>query len=235
MRRMRDDSSTGPHGRSDARRDVLERLAGLIAALELPHPVRVAIDGPDAAGKTTLADELAGVVATRGRPVVRASFDGFHRPRADRYRRGQTSAEGYYRDAFDYEAVRESLLLPLGPGGDRRYRASAFDLRADEPSPEAWFVARADAIVLVDGVFLLRPELAALWDFRIFVRADRDELLRRACERDASVLGSAEAVRERYEQRYLVGQRLYDAEAQPERLADVVVENTDVTAPTLTP
>jgi len=49
--------------------------------------VRTAIDGPDAAGKTTLADELAVALRERGRDVIRASIDGFHRPRRERYRR----------------------------------------------------------------------------------------------------------------------------------------------------
>ena len=98
------------------REALLARLADRIAAIEVRHPVRVAIDGIDAAGKTTFADALAPLVAERGRPVIRASIDGFHRPRAERYRRGADSPEGYYLDSFDYERVRAELLDPLGPG-----------------------------------------------------------------------------------------------------------------------
>jgi uridine kinase len=36
------------------------------------HPLRVAVDGPDCAGKSTLADELAAHLAPK-RPVLRAS------------------------------------------------------------------------------------------------------------------------------------------------------------------
>lgn len=66
----------------------LETLARLILSVECPHPARVAIDGPDAAGKTILADELALLIERSGRPVIRASVDGFHRPRAERIARG---------------------------------------------------------------------------------------------------------------------------------------------------
>src|SRR5919204_1789518 len=97
-----------------ARAAVIRELADRIEAVRRPHPVRVAIDGVDAAGKTTLADELAAVLRGRGREVIRASIDGFHRPRAERYRRGELSPEGYYHDSFDYDAVRETIL---GPGG----------------------------------------------------------------------------------------------------------------------
>ncbi len=61
------------NGRDRAsRQTVLDELAGRIAAVRRPHPVRVAIDGIDAAGKTILADELADVIRARGRPAIRS-------------------------------------------------------------------------------------------------------------------------------------------------------------------
>ena len=47
-----------------------------IASVSLPHPTRVAINGVDAAGKTTLADALVAPLEELGRPVIRASVDG---------------------------------------------------------------------------------------------------------------------------------------------------------------
>jgi uridine kinase len=46
------------------------------------------------------ADELAAALGRAGRPVLRASVDDFHRPRAERYRRGRESAVGYWLDAY---------------------------------------------------------------------------------------------------------------------------------------
>jgi pantothenate kinase-related protein Tda10 len=63
------------------RAETVGTLAGLIVALWRSRPVRVAIDGRTASGKTTLADELAAAVGQAGRPVIRTSIDGFHRPR----------------------------------------------------------------------------------------------------------------------------------------------------------
>jgi uridine kinase len=73
------------------RRKLIEKLASSIAELERSHPVRVAVDRVDASGKTTLADELAPSVEALGRPVIRASIDGFHNPAATRRRRGACS------------------------------------------------------------------------------------------------------------------------------------------------
>ena len=214
------------------RPELLELLGGLLLDLERPHPVRVAIDGPDAAGKTTLADELAAFLAEK-RPVIRAGIDGFHNPREHRLRRGSDSPAGYFLDSFDYEALRKLLLEPLGPGGSRRYRRRVFDYRVDEKVEEPEEETPAAAFLLFDGVFLLRPELRPLWDFSIFVQADFDEIVRRAEARDAGMMGGAEAVRERYWKRYIPGQELYFSRCAPQEVADVVIKNTDTDDPTM--
>lgn len=213
------------------RASLLEQLADLILQVERPHPLRVAIDGIDAAGKTTLANELAAIIERRGRPVMRASIDGFHRPRAARYQRGEISPEGYYLDSFDYPALLSALLVPLGPGVSRLYRRAVFDFRTDSPINASPLPAPARAILLFDGVFLLRPELNPHWDFRIFVDISFGTCLRRAIQRDISLFGSPEAIRARYEQRYLPAQRHYLQTVRPQSLADVVVDNDDPASP----
>ena len=90
----------------------LNELAKRISQIELPHPVRVAIDGVDAAGKTTLANDLAPCIQSQNRPVIRASIDGFHNPSSIRHVRGELSADGYYNDSFNYDALVKFLLSP---------------------------------------------------------------------------------------------------------------------------
>lgn len=221
------------HSRPLIRAQLLAELADLIVAVERPHPVRVALDGIDAAGKSTLADELIEPIQARGRPVIRASIDGFHHPRAHRYRRGPDSPEGYYHDSFDYRAVRAELLDPLGPGGNRHYRPAVFDWRTDSPLESPLKVALPNAVLLLDGVFLLRPELDDCWDLRIFLRIDFQVSVRRAIGRDQAHLGSAEAAQARYRVRYVPGQRLYLESALPQARADVVVDNNDLARPRL--
>src|SRR6188474_1850630 len=109
------------------RSQLLDYLAGRIIETTRPHPLRIGIDGPDAAGKTTWAEELVAPLQRSGRPVIRASIDGFHNPAAIRHARGLTSPEGYYHDSFNYETLVESLLAPLGPGGSRRFSTAIFD------------------------------------------------------------------------------------------------------------
>lgn len=194
-------------------------------ATELEHPVRVAIDGVDGAGKTTLADELADAVLPQGRPCIRASIDGFHRPRAERYRRGRSSPEGYYEDSFDLDAFRRELLEPLGPYGDRRYRVAVFDHRSDAHVGVPVAVVPPNAIALVDGIFLLRPELTGHWDLAIFVSVRPEKGAERALRRDRDL--TAEDAAALYRRRYLPAQRHYLRTVGPHERADVIVVNDD--------
>lgn len=209
------------------RQKLLEKLASRISSLHLPHSVRVAIDGIDAAGKTTLADELAGFIGALGRPVIRASIDGFHNFAAIRRRRGSLSPEGYFYDSFNYEALLEVLLRPLGPGGSLVFRRAIFDFRSDKAIAAPLERAEPASILLFDGVFLLRPELREQFDFSVFLRADFRTTVARAEQRDLQLFGSVEEVRRRYQERYVPGQRLYLASVDPERRASLVLDNND--------
>src|SRR5262245_47100436 len=209
------------------------RLATMIDSVRTDHPVRVAVDGVDAAGKTTLANVLVKPLSQLGREVIRASVDGFHRPKRLRYSRGKDSPAGYYYDTFDYEALVLYLLKPLGPAGDRLYRTRVFDHIADTEQTSDIRAASENAVLVFDGVFLLRPELNRHWDFRIFVNVSIEIAKERAVRRDSMWMGGVSEARRRYEMRYYPGQRIYMEECDPMSLADVVVGNDDPMSPTL--
>jgi len=91
--------------------------------------------------------------------------------------------------------------------------------------------ASADAILLFDGVFLLRPELIDAWDFRVFISVASEEIVRRARIRDAGVYGSPDDAERRFRARYLPSQRRYRGTVRPAELADVVLANDDPSQP----
>jgi uridine kinase len=214
-------------------RQLFEQLATYLCEIELAHPMRVAIDGIDAAGKTTLANMLAPMLQQHGRSVIRASLDDFHNPRAIRYARGASSPEGYYYDSFDYVALKRLLLAPLGPEGSRAYREAVFDFRTDAPVLVPERHAPPDAVLLFDGVFLFRPELAAYWDVKMFVDVTFEESLARAMQRDQALLGTAKAVQARYHERYVPGQRLYFGLCDPRAQAHIIIDNNNVNEPVI--
>jgi len=206
---------------------VLSDLAGRITNLESARPIRIAIDGRTASGKTTLADELATLIQRKHRQVIRTSIDGFHRPKAERYARGRYSAEGYYYDARDLAAVATLLLDPLGPGGDLQYRTASFDLENDEPIAQEVQLAAANAILIVDGTFLQRSELRGGWDLTIFVETSELVSEQRGLSRDIGRLGGAETTRQLYAGRYRPAYDLYERLCAPASIADVILNNDD--------
>jgi uridine kinase len=141
------------------RKEILQNVADAILQLPVAPVVRVGIDGVDGAGKTMFGDELALLLAESSRPVIRASVDGFHNPRAQRYRLGRASPLGYFRDSYDYGQLKAVLLDPLSRGGNGRYRTAIFDHRTDSPVVEPVTQAKQDSILIFDGIFLHRPEL----------------------------------------------------------------------------
>jgi uridine kinase len=197
------------------------------------HPLRVGLDGVDCAGKTSLADELAASLAAGGGHVIRASIDDFHNPRAVRYRQGRSSPRGYYEDSFDLEAVLNTLLLPLGPGGSRWYRTAVFDHKSDLPLETPKQIAPENCVLLFDGIFLHRPELLPHLDFTIFVMADFTVAIERAFQRDRPLFQTVDNVKKMYELRYIPGQELYFAECSPLKKANLLFQNNDLQNPTI--
>ena len=209
----------------------LEQLAASIAALRLEHPTRVAFDGVDGCGKTTMADELVEPLRRAGREVIRASVDRFHNPRAVRYARGPDSPEGYFLDSYDYAALRLELLEPLGPQGRREFRTALFDFRVDRAVESPLRTAKRDAVLLFDGVFLSRPELQEHWDLTIWLDVPFEVTMERAVARDVRNGADAEVTRGKYESRYVPGQWLYLEQCRPRERADIVVDNTNLDRP----
>ncbi len=215
------------------RTDLLNELVKTISSVSCSHPIRVALDGIDTSGKTTLADELVQPVQDRGYVVIRASIDRFHLPQTIRHQRGSLSPEGYYYDSFDYEAIKSHLLEPLGENGSRHYCREMFDYRNNRAVEGEWQVAEDHSILIMDGVFLQRPEINAYWDLRIWVDIPFELALERALQRDMALFGTAETVRERYTKRYMPGQKLYFELCRPQTTAQLVIENSDPLHPRL--
>lgn len=203
---------------------VVERVVDLIDGLA-PGRLRVAVDGRTGAGKTTFGHELAEGLARRGRTVLRASLDDFKRPWRDRHLYDRESGEGYYRNAYDFDAIRTLLLDPDGEVA----LCSIDPLTQVDHSAET--VPFPDgAVLVVDTVFACRPELDDAWDLRIWLDVDAELSLRRGAARDDAMYDDAEAL---HRDRYGVAEEVYLAEVDPLSFVEVVVDNRDLERPLL--
>ena len=215
--------------------DLHRSLAAFICARKpAGRPVIVGINGVDGSGKTTLSIYLAEALLAMGLSVCRVSVDDFLHPREHRYRRGRQSPEGYYEDSVDYEAMIEGTLKPAlnAEGGSMRCKTKHFDLVNDERL-EVFEDLAGDSCLLIEGVFLFRPEIVPFLHIKIFIHSDFDAVLRRVMTRDRAVFGDEVAVQSQYEKKYIPGQRLYLSEIKPADISDIVIENSDYNQPTV--
>ncbi|KQZ82927.1 nucleoside triphosphate hydrolase [Mesorhizobium sp. Root157] len=147
------------------------------------HRCLVAIAGPPGAGKSTLATALRDLLPEGTAEVV--PMDGFHYDDVILNQRGQRSRKGA-PETFDFAGF-EALLKRI-KSGEPDIAIPVFD-RSMELSRAAASVISADVkFVLVEGNYLLLDEepwarLGALFDFSIFVDANRAELERRLLSR----------------------------------------------------
>jgi len=155
--------AVAPSPRLEFLRDLLNRIDGV----KPTQRIAVAIDGVDGAGKTHLAHELSALVdGASDRPYVNVTLDQFHRPRPQTDARGR-SAQTFYRDSYDYDAFLACVMQPLRAGDP--ITPGVWDVETDSPRPPVTMNLPANTVVLVDGIFLQRPELVDIWDASIWV------------------------------------------------------------------
>jgi uridine kinase len=219
-----------PPPASSRRRDLIEALSRRIAELSAGR-LRVAVDGFTASGKTSFAHELGAALRELGRPTLRASLDDFMNPWREARLYDRVSGEGYYRNAWDFGAARELLLEPMAADGSGEVVLCSIDPITQVNHQAVKVYAPENAVLVVDGVFALRPQYNDAWDFRIFLEVDLELSIERGATRDAETEGDRDAAERLHRDRYAAAERIYVAEVGPASVADVVIDNRDFREP----
>ena len=167
-------------------------------------PTLVAIDGLPCSGKSTLAERL--------RDRLRANclaLDEFVLPERD-WPRAMTPA-------FPFEYIRYGTFVDsvrsLATTGECRFLP--FDWNLHDVAADLRTV-KGDAPVIVEGVSALNPEIAPLFDVRVFVESDRSTTLAAAVARGVGLW------EREWRELFLPSADLYMATA-PQKRADLLV------------
>jgi len=222
-----------PPAPSRQRAELVDEVARQVCAVGTGR-LRLVVDGLTGAGKSTFADELAGAIRRCGRSTLRASLDDFKHPwrRARLHGYDRESGVGYYRNAHDFTSARQLLLDPAGAQGSGHVVLCAHDPLTGVDHRSVVVQAPRDAVLVVDGVFGMRPEYDNYWDTRLWLRVDPDIAPARGIARDAAMEGNDEAMR-LHIMRFRVGEQMYVDEVRPADRANIVVDNTHFDRPTL--
>ncbi|GGF25243.1 hypothetical protein [Subtercola lobariae] len=194
------------------RSEFLDALAAEILHNYAKGRVLVSVDG--VVGGRAFADDVAIALSETGHAVFRASLDDFQRPRALRVKRGAHSAEAYYLDWFDYSAFLRVLIQPFRMGGSAGFITANFDAARDMPRESRWVTGPQDAILVIDGPFLQRPELRGNANFIAYLETPAEAL---GADLDAQLAGAA---------------TLYEEAVGPRMLADAIISADNPAAPT---
>jgi hypothetical protein len=195
--------------------DILtEELADLIASRKADSYLRVAVDGPPAAGPDRLADDLVDPLRVRGRPAVRIRTADFLRPASLRLEFGRENPDSFYAGWFDEAGLAREVLEPAGPGGDGRVLTRLWNAGTDRAAREPYLSLSAGAVLLVSGPLLLGGGLP--FDVAVHLEMSAAALNRRAAADDRWTLPAYAR---------------YAEEVGPAAFADVVVRVDDPRRP----
>ena len=135
----------------------------------------IAIDGPCASGKTTLANDLKEQINCNAISVD----DFFLQPHQRTQERLNTIGGN-----FDIERFLNEVIRPLKSNTDFSYRP--FDCKTGELSAPVNIEIKP--ITLIEGVYSCHPELWDYYDYRIFLKTDKETQLKRLEERNPRLL-----------------------------------------------
>jgi len=148
----------------------------------------IAIAGPPGTGKTTFADELAGLLdAATGRETAAVlPMDGFHFDNAVIAPRGLLARKGT-PETFDVRGYN-AMLADLRHHPEAEIAVPVFDRALDLARAGARVIGPHHRIVVTEGNYLLltqRPwaDLAPLFDITVMIETDTAELERRLIRR----------------------------------------------------
>lgn len=182
------------------------------------RPFIVAIDGLSGAGKTTLVNQLRGASPNE----VILHIDDFIVERHRRYETGQPEAMEYYALQWDVDLLVQTLFKPLRQG-QTTLTLPFYERDRDEIVMGTVEIA-PNALVLIEGIFLLRDEWQTYFDHIIYLDCPRDIRYERVLQRD-TYIGDMAARLDKYERRYWPGEAHYLKTVNPKTKADHIVQS----------
>ncbi|WP_432499907.1 uridine kinase [Kineococcus gynurae] len=148
------------------------------------------VDGAVDADTAFLADHLEAALRAEHRPVLRAGFSGFWRPRSVRLEHGRDDPDAFYEAWWDVSGLWREVLDPLGRDADRTWVPSLHDPVTDRASRAPREAVPPSAVLLLTGPFLLRPELRWGFDAVVHLSTSPAAIRRRVAPEDVErVLG----------------------------------------------
>jgi uridine kinase len=205
-------------GIDDVIRKILERRA------EVPNnrSLLVGVSGIDACGKGYLAAQFQAHLALHGVIAAILNVDGWLNLPETRFNQSAPAAN-FYQNAIRFDQFFAQLVLPLR---DRRSVNLVADYVEETASSyrKHTYDFRDVSVVLVEGIFLFKPQYRKHFDLAIWIDCSFSTALARAIDRAQEGLSAANTIAA-YETIYFPAQRIHLAQDKPREHADLIFEN----------
>ncbi|OAK46192.1 uridine kinase family protein [Bacillus wiedmannii] len=171
----------------------------------------IGIDGCGGAGKSTLANKIKSKFST----VTIVHMDDFYLPSAQIINEHPTNKS--IGADFDWKRLLQEVLDPISNGIEGCYKR--YDWETD--SLAETHTVPAIGIVIIEGVYATRQELAEMYDLKIWVNCPRETRIKRGIARDG------ETARDMWENNWMVAEDMYVESHKPHEFADFIIDGTN--------
>ena len=202
--------------------EVAGQVAALVPALHRRRAALVAVSGIDASGKGTVTAQLHALLDRQGLRVARIGLDPWHHPQTVRLC-PRDAARHFYRHAFRWDGLFSQFLTPLREQRSITLRARLIETARDHYYDYTYDFADVD-VILLEGIFLLKRQFRARYDFAVWVECSARTALDRALRRNQEGLPPEQILAD-YRRVYFPAQCLHVLEDDPVSSADAVFVN----------
>ncbi|HDR6311971.1 TPA: AAA family ATPase [Bacillus cereus] len=171
----------------------------------------IGIDGCGGAGKSTLANKIKNKFST----VTIVHMDEFYLPSAQIVNEHPTNK--LIGADFDWKRLLQEVLDPISNGFEGYYKR--YDWETDSLAES--HTVPANGIVIIEGVYATRQELAEMYDLKIWVNCPRETRIKRGIARDG------EAARDMWENNWMIAEDMYVESHKPHEFADFIIDGTN--------
>jgi uridine kinase len=204
--------------------EVASRIAWERTAISPDRALVVGISGIDGSGKgfvtTQIADELRKQV-----PIVTPiGADGWLNLPPVRFNDVNPGLH-FYENAFRLDQMFADVISPLRQSRSVKCEVDHVEETAKFFSQRSYKLEAVD-VVLVEGIFLYKPQYRDQFDLRVWIDCSFETALDRAVRRSQEGLSAADTIAA-YQKIYFPAQRIHLDRDQPIQAADIIINNDD--------
>lgn len=193
--------------------DVIQQFTLLFNSVKRGERFILGIDGLSRSGKTTLVKRLGKVLENLNMPYRILHIDDFIVDRSKRYDTGKDEWYEYYALQWDVLWLKEHFFEKL-PISDTLSLPFYDHVKDQQNLKEVGF--KDAAVVIVEGVFLLREEWRSFFDYTVFLDCPRE--VRFSRENSDTQLNL-----QKFKQRYWKAEDYYMENESPKDRADLIL------------